>query len=691
MSWKSLFGSGELTEIPKELTDLLAQSKRDSKALRELLKRSETAAKKFERLVDPLEAMQATAKSLNAQMSELQGRVDSFGEAVSTIDAVAGQAAGLAESQAAHVSSTEEADSKIGELTTKVTELRTVVEGAMTAKDEVAELVGPESPVTQLLEEVKSVRADLRQAEERTTALGESVSRFEVLEQRADQLGKSQENLTGSVERSTNAADRVEERIGEIQAHLLAVSTTEKLIADLMGPKGSFTKIRADMDGLVADVGRLEGRADAFHQVEERIVGVSEQASGMEQDQKSMARSFESVLKRLVETDAKVLELDDGLQAAGLVKQELEDFVGPSGALAKVRGQVEEVREQSLAYAEEVARIREDQAGVRAAQESVSSEYGELRSKLESVDEGVDKANANVARVEKAKLDLTKAEELGARTQRQLSALQALSDHIIQKTGSVERQREALDRTEAQARALTDLHWELEAKLKEARSQIKDLKKVHSSVDDLRDMNAKVAERTGELRTEQAEVVRESKTLRAGLAGLQEQMRRTTKRFELEQSTLDADGQRVIALRADVTDLESRLHELEESGPSVNEASRKVDEMSARLTSLSGELGRIGEQVELVEGMREGMSEAQRMAVDVAASLSKLEARQSDVQESMNDLQTLRGTGEEVAEALESLRATRSEIERSQTGQAESGAWLAATHESIQELRTKVA
>ena len=148
---------------------------------------------------------------------------------------------------------------------------------------------------------------------------------------------------------------------------------------------------------------------------------------------------------------------------------------------------------------------------------------------------------------------------------------------------------------------------------------------MHSSVDDLRDMNAKVAERTGELRAEQAEVVRESKTLRAGLAGLQEQMRRTTKRFELEQSTLEADGQRVIALRADVTDLENRLHELEESGPSVSEASRKVDEMSARLTSLSGELGRIGEQVELVEGMREGMSEAQRMAVDVAASLLNLE------------------------------------------------------------------
>jgi exonuclease SbcC len=509
MSWKSLFGSADLTELPEELAELLAQSKRDSEALRELLERSDTATKKFESLVDPLEAMQATAKSLTTQMSDLQARADSF--------------------------------------------------------------------------------------DGRTTALGESVSRFE--------------EVSGQVEK----------------------------------------------------------------------------------DQKSVERSFESVSKRLAEADAKVSELDDALQSVGLVKQELVDFVGPNGALAKVRAQVEEAREQSLGCGKEVAQIQEDQAGIRAAQESVSSQYRDLRSKLESIDEGVDKANANVARVEKAKLDLTKAEELGARTERQLSSLQALSDHIVQKTGAVERQREALDRTEAQARALTDLHWELEAKLKEAKTQIKDLKKVHASVDDLRSINAKVAARTSELRAEQTEVERESKTLRAGLAGLQEQMRRTTKRFELEQSTLEADGQRVIALRADVTDLENRLRGLEETGATVNEASRRVDDMSARLTSLSGELGRISEQVELVEGMREGMSEAQRTALDVTASLSSLEARQAGVQDSMDDLRTLRGAGEEVAGALETLRATRSEIDRLQTEQAETGAWLAGTHESMRELRTKVA
>jgi hypothetical protein len=46
-----------------------------------------------------------------------------------------------------------------------------------------------------------------------------------------------------------------------------------------------------------------------------------------------------------------------------------------------------------------------------------------------------------------------------------------------QKIASLESHREAIDRTEAQARALTDLHWELESKLKEARAQVKEVQK----------------------------------------------------------------------------------------------------------------------------------------------------------------------------------------------------------------------
>ena len=318
-SWlKSLLGCGGLTELPEELAKLLAQAKRDRKALRELLKRSETASKEIGGLAAPLEAMRFTAESLNSQMSVLQ---------------------------------------------------------------------------------------------ERATSLGGSVSRFELLEQREGELGKSQERLMETVERSVTGADRLEDRMGKLQSQMEAVSSAERLITDLLGPKGP---------------------------------------------------------------------------------------------LAAIRAKVEEAREESVGYGKEVSKLREDQAVVRAAQEGVVASYEDLRSKMESLDSGVDKANASVARVDKAMVDLTKAEELGARTERQLNALKTLSDHMSGKIASVERQREAMDRTEAQARALTDLHWELEAKLKEARSQIKEVKSVHSNVENLREMNSKVAERSEELRAEQA-------------------------------------------------------------------------------------------------------------------------------------------------------------------------------------------
>ena len=144
-SWlKSLLSSGELTELPKELTKLLAQAKRDREALGELLKRSETASKEIGGLTDPLEAMRVTAESLASQMSALQAQADSFKKATSKIDAVTVHATGLAEWQAAHSSSSEEADRAISELTTRVNELQTVVGEAMATTGEITDLLDPE-------------------------------------------------------------------------------------------------------------------------------------------------------------------------------------------------------------------------------------------------------------------------------------------------------------------------------------------------------------------------------------------------------------------------------------------------------------------------------------------------------------------------------------------------------------------
>ena len=83
---KSLLGSGEFTELPEELSKLLDQAKRDKRALRDLLKRSETASKKIEYLADRLEANRAAAESLDVQVAQLQMRATVLEDSVSRLE-----------------------------------------------------------------------------------------------------------------------------------------------------------------------------------------------------------------------------------------------------------------------------------------------------------------------------------------------------------------------------------------------------------------------------------------------------------------------------------------------------------------------------------------------------------------------------------------------------------------------------
>ena len=601
-SWiQSLFGD----QSPEELTKLLAQAERERKALRALLKRSDDASKSLVSLSEPLKSVGATVDSVTGQVAELKGRIESVEVAASRVDAVERRSEELEASQRERSSSLEDTAKDIEGLHAKILDVQTVMDAAVVAKKELAELSGPKGSVAGLLAGVDRLNADFEKMEARGDSLEQNLERIDALEKREAELGASQDRLTQAHERAFFGADRVE--------------------------------------------GRVKGLHDRLSSIEEDLTSVA------------------------------------------VAKQEIEDIAGPEGALAKVRKQVELAREQALDCGENVAHIREDQAELRNSHENAAARYEKLSGGMEALGESTKKAIRDIAKVEGTMQDLEKADELSARTERQLLALKTLADNTNQTVASLERHKEAIDRTEAQARGLTNLHWELESRLKDTRAQIKEVKKVNTSIEELRTMSTQVKERSSELRTEQAAIHEENKLLQATMGGLQEEMRRGATRFELEQSGLEAISQRIIALRTGLTEFENRFRALDDTSKAVREAERKVDDVSARASTISAELGRLSEQVELVEGMREGMAQALATASEVEGSLQGIEARRGEVREAVDDLATLRASREEVENTLERLRATRAEIDRMQTAQSETGAWLATTHESTRELRQMVA
>ena len=221
-SWlKSFFGgSDEITDLPEDLQKMLAQAKRDRRALRDLLRRSEKAQQTLLEGSGPLAAVQAGAEAMSKQMTDLQARADSFdglsaqSDSVSAqLDSVEKRAKELAEAQKRSDATLTDTSRGVGELKTQVREIRSMADEAVVAKEEISDLAGPYGTVASLLQRVNQLRQEVEQMQERATGLEKSASHLDVVERRIKEIGESQTQLAGSLERSSGSADKLDGQV----------------------------------------------------------------------------------------------------------------------------------------------------------------------------------------------------------------------------------------------------------------------------------------------------------------------------------------------------------------------------------------------------------------------------------------------------------------------------------------------
>ena len=199
-SWiQSLFGgSGEITELPEDLQKIFVQAKRDRKALRDLLKRSEKAQQILQDVSGPLAAVQTSAEAMSQQIAQLQERVDTFVDISAQVDSVEERAKKLAESQSKSETTLNDASGRVSDLKMQVRDIRSMVDEIVTARDDLAEMAGPYGTVSTLLKRVNVLREELQQMQDRGTGLKESFAQLDVVEKQIQEIAESQNELAGS-------------------------------------------------------------------------------------------------------------------------------------------------------------------------------------------------------------------------------------------------------------------------------------------------------------------------------------------------------------------------------------------------------------------------------------------------------------------------------------------------------------
>ncbi len=666
--------TSDLTERVDDLSGFTAEVSTAREALEEMpIEKTRAAMQDIAAQVDQLQSSAATLTGLASEVGELEQRADS--------------AAHTAEQSSKAV---EEVSRQIRDLNETMEGLSGLVQNVSSAREELAAVAAPSGVVATIRQDVEQLQAQLADGEKRGGALKEMLFKVDVVGTRTKEMTELQLDLAKSIERISRTAGNLEGQVVKLRSPVEAVAEAKKAVRELTGPKGAVATLRAEIDRLEERLSNTETRAKKLSELEAVVDSVAQRSGEFSEAEGKITASLEDGAQRVRELDDKVGEIRELLGSVAIARQEMNELAGATGTVSKLRSQTVELRQQFLEYSQDTAQVREDQSGLRQSQEEVISRYDSTRAQVEKLTESVDGAATRIATVEDTMRDLSQADELSIRTERHLNALKALSDHVTRKMAALELQGEMVDRTEMQARNVANLQIELQAKLQQASVQVKEIKKVHGNIDSLRALNSEVADRTAGVRADQARIQKENEALRTLVSRLHEEARRSVTRFQHESRGLETVSQRIIDLRAGLTDFESRFHTLDGSVHRINETADRADHLSVQLTTLTSGITQLSEQAEHVEGMRGGIERAESSAIEIAQRLERLEALQEDVSEAVRDLNTLRRSREEVRDSLEQVRGSRAEIERLQLGQTETNAWLSTVQDSIRDVRAKV-
>ena len=219
------------------------------------------------------------------------------------------------------------------------------------------------------------------------------------------------------------------EQLSEELKELLAKAQDErtKLSALLGRTKGSVEKLEQletplravteKTETIAQQIQRAEDRAAQLEQIAKRVDELNQRSAVAEQAQKTA----EDRITRANSNVSDVLALAEGLKesvtAALQVRTELQAATGPGGAVAELRGKIDDLRGQFLGYSHDVTQARDQQESLKRTQEDATSRVLQLRDDASKIKDQVDEAGSQIARFDAALASLSRVQELAPRAE----------------------------------------------------------------------------------------------------------------------------------------------------------------------------------------------------------------------------------------------------------------------------------
>jgi len=451
-----------------------------------------------------------------------------------------------------------------------------------------------------------------------------------------------------------------------------------------------ITKVGQDVDGMLERLGELESRFQAMVQLTNRLQELDERAETLTSSHTKASEEIQKAAGDAEQIRTIFEELKEKVDLATDLKDRLETFLEVEKPFALLRGEADNVRSHVEGTGERMNRLREQHDRLLVAHDTALSKMEALDRRRDDLSRDLQDKEHRVSAVEESVRTMDGVQHTVSDLERKIATLRALGETVSQKAAALDAQREAVERALAQAESLERAMRQIDTGVRQQQENEKTLRKLNDGVTSLASLHETVLERSSEISQLQRDTETQVRATRQDLGTLTDQTKKAVERFEFESRGLESVNQRVVDLRAALTDCETRVQGVATATHTADELTSQTRALAAHVQTLSEEVGRVDIEFERLNAIRRDLDSTEQLAKVASAEVARFVEARPQLEAGLRELNELSGANALVKDSLEQVKLTHEEITRVRDSQSETRTWLAGVEQSVAELKDKV-
>ena len=334
------------------------------------------------------------------------------------------------------------------------------------------------------------------------------------------------------------------------------------------------------------------------------------------------------------------------------------------GSLDAVAGRIEELERRARALVDVEKRAQGLDDNIRLAQSKLEEDYASIRATSREAREDAGVAAAAVKEVENKMGRLVQLQDLTKSAEEKITALNALAEHVTQKTKVLSGQKHIIDRAVLEANRIDELVWNMDVQLNKLVEGAKHAAHGEESAAQLERLAEELHERVVAATRARDEFMRDSARMERDGRALADLTRGNVEKLALKQTESEALGERLRALQEAVRESEQRMSVLSQQERHLSLLPQRFDEFGQMFETLTGTADELSGKQAGLDMLREQLSQVEALASRATAQFESLNQSRADVDEIRREIHEFHGAYADVSQLRDKLGADRAVLER---------------------------